>query len=60
MAYASTSLKLETARQIFEGVVIDPVNVGGKIAGYRAEYKGHILEDVALWRLAQKLWTANA
>ena len=40
MAYGTTSLKLDTARQIFEGVVIEPIEIGGKVQGYRAEYKG--------------------
>lgn len=56
MAYGTTSLKLETARQIFEGVDIQPIEIEGKTTGYRATYKGQTIEGVALWRLARKLW----
>ena len=48
MAYGTTSLKLETARQIFEGVDIQPIEIAGKPAGYRATYKGQTIEDTAL------------
>jgi len=56
MAYGTTSLKLETARQIFTDVEIEPIEIAGRNAGYRATYKGRTIEDTALWRLAQKLW----
>ncbi len=59
MAFSSTSLKLETAREIFVGVDIEPIEIAGRNAGYRAIYKGHTIEDTALWRLARKLWEAN-
>jgi hypothetical protein len=60
MAYGTTSLKLETARQIFEGVDIQPIEIAGRPSGYRATYKGQTIEDTALWRLAQKLWVGVA
>ena len=60
MAFSPTSLKLETAREIFTCVDIQPIEIAGKPAGYRAVYKGEAIEDTALWRLARKLWEAHA
>ena len=60
MAYGTISLKLETARAIFEGVDIQPIEIEGKATGFRATYKGETIESVALWRLAKKLWLMEA
>ena len=58
--YPRIRIALESARSIFSGVEITPIEVGGKIAGYKAEYKGHIYENTSLSALCAELWKGNA
>ena len=60
MAFPRIRIALESARSIFDGVEIIPVELGGKTVGYRAKYKDHEYEASSLSQLCTDLWKGNA
>jgi hypothetical protein len=57
MAWSTASIKLEAAQTIFTGVSIAPIDIGGKTAGYRANFQGQAIESASLTALCAELWS---
>lgn len=60
MTFPKIRIALESARAIFEGVEIIPIELAGKVVGYRAEYKENKYEAASLRQLCTDLWKGNA
>ncbi len=56
MSYPQNMIKLKAAAAIFTGVVFEPIEIGGKVAGYRAIVDGRRLEHTSLTQLCKELW----
>jgi hypothetical protein len=53
----SQSIKLEVAQTIFAGASIAPIDIGGKVVGYRANFQGQSIESASLTALCSELWS---
>jgi hypothetical protein len=57
----SKSISLDVATTIFIGTSITPIDIGGKVVGYRANFQGQAIESASLTALCAELWgRANA
>ena len=57
MAWTSATIKLAPAQAIFDNCNITEITIAGKTAGYKATYRGTIIEDTSLTNLCRKLWS---
>jgi hypothetical protein len=57
MAWSTASIKLEAAQTIFTGTSIAPIDIGGKVVGYRAQFQGQAIESASLTALCSELWS---
>jgi hypothetical protein len=55
----SQSIKLEVAQTIFTGALIAPIDIGGKVVGYRANFRGQSIESASLTALCTELWSRS-
>lgn len=60
MTWKAATIGMAPAQSIFFDCDIQPIDIGGKVVGYRATNKGTSIEDASLTELCRRLWaTAN-
>ena len=66
MTWKTGTIRLETARSVFEGVEFEELFVGGEVAGYKATFENKLLcspgvfqtlESTSLTDLCKQLWS---